>query len=405
MVHGKEFLTEPDIQEIRKRASAAIDPLQSADKSVSYFYGKRTHAGQKLPPYYLVYFLLVELLGFRHGGRQEKVAWSIPVEVDSGVAMVEHRKLGLGIFVPQDSCVHHSLGPASPKNEAIAGRIVQLIEKSVKASTPFFNHLASVAVSRSNLNVVNNSGWLYERYEYLRNEFRKKLQEAANRKDEKHTVEHKKPDGTLWYEETIYPVFQIRREAEWIGIAAIDAFFSWTEHVLIHIAVLESRVTTGDEVDKLARADWADKVKKAMDVNDPAIKGLYDNLRSVRTQIRNYMAHGAFGKGGEAFEFHSIAGAIPVRLTEKVGNGRFSLLIEKSFDEGEALDTMDAFIAALWTGERAPAKLYLQDSALPVILTFAADGTYQRVMSSEDAMAQFVEGLENRFAQAADMDW
>jgi hypothetical protein len=402
---GKEFLTELEIQEIRKRATVAISPLQSADKSAPYFYGRRTLAGQKLPPHYLVYFLLVDLLGFRHGGPQEKVAWSIPIEIDGSVAMIEHRKLGLGVFVPHEAGQSHSLGPALPKNEAIATQIVQLIEKGIKAATPFFNHLASVAVSGSHLNVVNNSGWLYERYEYLRNEFRKKLQEATNRKDEEHTEEHKNSDGTTRYTETIYPVFQIRREAQWIGIAAIDAFFSWTEHVLIHIAVLCGRVTTGDEVDQLAGADWADKVKKAMDVNDPSIKELYDRLRSVRTQIRNYMAHGAFGKGGEAFEFHSIAGAVPVRLTEKAGKGRFSLLVEKSFDEGEALDTVDAFIAVLWAGHRAPAKLYLQESSLPVILTFAANGTYQSAMASEEAMAQFVEGLENRFAQAADMDW
>jgi lysophospholipid acyltransferase (LPLAT)-like uncharacterized protein len=88
-----------------------------------------------------------------------------------------------------------------------------------------------------------------------------------------------------------------------------------------------------------------------------------------------------------------------------VGKGRFSLLIEKSFNEGEALDTAEAFIAALWNGNRAPAKLYLQDSSLPVILTHAADGTYQKAMCSEEAMAQFVEGLEYRFDQAANMDW
>ena len=353
---GKEFLTEPEIQEIRKRVTVAISPLQSADKSVPYFYGRRTLAGHKLPPYYLVYFLLVDLLGFRHGGPQEKVAWSIPIEIDGSVAMIEHRKLGLGVFVPHEAGQSHSLEPALPKNEAIATQIAQLIEKGVRAATPFLNHLASVAVSGSHLNVVNNSGWLYERYEYLRNEFRKKLQEASNRKDKEHTVEHKNPDGTTRYTETTYPVFQIKREAQWIGIAAIDAFFSWTEHVLIHIAVLCGSITTGDEVDQLAGADWADKVKKAMDVNDPSIKELYDRLRSVRTQIRNYMAHGAFGKGGEAFEFHSIAGAVPVRLTEKAGKGRFSLLVEKSFDEGEALDAVDAFIAVLWTGHRAPAR-------------------------------------------------
>jgi hypothetical protein len=395
----------PEIQEICERASAAIAPLKPADKSVDYFYGKRTWAGQKLPPYYLVYFLLVDLLRFRHGGHQEKVDWSIPVEIDGGVAIVEHRKLGLGVFVPEAPKPDYSLGPASPESEAMAQRIVRLIEKGVKVSTPYFNHLASVAVDHSQLNVVNNGVWLYERFEFLRNEFRKKLRDAAERKTEKNTVENRRPDGSLHFTETTYPAFQLRQEAEWIGIAAVEAFFGWTEHVLIHIAILEGKIKMGDAVDKLARAEWADKVKMALDIGDPSIKGHYDKLLFVRTQIRNYMAHGAFGKGGEAFHFHSKAGAIPVRLTEKTGKGRFSLLIEKPFDEGEALQTADAFIAALWSGSRAPARLYLQDSYLPVVLTYAADGTYQTAMTSEETMAHFIEGLQNLFAQSADMDW
>lgn len=405
MPNAREFLTNVEIQEIRERASTAIDPLKAADDSVRYFYGRRTRAGQRLPPYYLVYFLLAELLGFRHGGHEEKVDWSIPVEIDGRVAMIEHRKLGLGVFVPHGPIPDFSPGPASPEDEDMAERIVTLIQKGVKVATPFFNHLASIAVSRSQLNVVNKCGWLYERYEYFRNEFRKKLREAAERKDEKHTVEHKRPDGTTIFAETSYPAFQIRQEAEWIGIAAIEAFFSWTEHVLIHIAIFQGKITTGDSVDTLARAEWADKVKTALDISDPSIKELYDKLLMVRVQIRNHMAHGAFGKGGEAFEFHSIAGAVPVRLTDKVGRGRFSLFIYQLFNEGEALETADAFINALWTGTRAPAKLYLQDSSLPVILTYAADGTYQRAMSSEGAMIQFIEGLEHSFDQAANMDW
>jgi hypothetical protein len=94
-----------------------------------------------------------------------------------------------------------------------------------------------------------------------------------------------RPDGAIQSTETTYPVFQIRQEAEWIGIAAIEAFFSWTEHVLIHIAILEGKITTGDAVDELARAEWANKVKVAVDISDPSMKGLYDKLLLVRAQI------------------------------------------------------------------------------------------------------------------------
>jgi hypothetical protein len=396
------MLTENEIQTIRARASAAIVPLKPSNR---YFYGKRTHAGRYLPEYYLVYFLLVDLLGFQCGGPGEKVAWSIPVELDGGLLVIEHRKLGLGIFVDEPPVPYHPFDPASPESEKLAERVVRLVQKGIKEAAPFFDHLASSAASRSALNVVNNSSRLYERFEFHRDEFRKKLQEALERKNEEHVTEHKGPDGTLRYTETTYPRYELKREAEWLGIAAIEAFFSWTEHVLIHIAILEGKITTGEAVDSLAGKQWAEKVKTAIDVNDPLVKTLYDKLIVIRTQIRNYMAHGAFGKGGEAFEFHSSAGAVPMRFTEKSGPGRFSFLIEKSFDEGEALQTIDAFIEVLWSGSRAPAKHYLQDSSLPLVLTFSSNGSYSDAMSSEEEMMQFVEGLERRFDDAANMDW
>jgi hypothetical protein len=48
----------------------AISPIKPADASTRaepnfLFTAKRTIAGRSLPPYYLVYFLLVNLLGFR----------------------------------------------------------------------------------------------------------------------------------------------------------------------------------------------------------------------------------------------------------------------------------------------------------------------------------------------------
>ena len=70
------------------------------------------------------------------------------------------------------------------------------------------------------------------------------------------------PDGT---ETTSYsmPAFGLSREEAWLGIASVDAFFSWTEHVSIQIAILQGKLKTGEEVANLAMAmaEWADKVK------------------------------------------------------------------------------------------------------------------------------------------------
>ena len=72
-----------DIEAIRRKARAAIKPLKTV--SSDFFGRNRIKAGRRLPEYYLVYFLLVDLLGFENLGRHEKLAWSIPVDLDGEV--------------------------------------------------------------------------------------------------------------------------------------------------------------------------------------------------------------------------------------------------------------------------------------------------------------------------------
>ena len=110
-------------------------------------------------------------------------------------------------------------------------------------------------------------------------------------------------------------------------------------------------------------------------------------------------------KHGEAFQFHSATGAVPVNLTNPEGKSNFSMWSVPSFDEATALEVAESFITKLWKGERAPAKLYLEEADLPVILSYASDGTYARAMSSMDDMENFVESLTHEIDNAANMDW
>jgi hypothetical protein len=117
------------------------------------------------------------------------------------------------------------------------------------------------------------------------------------------------------------------------------------------------------------------------------------------------MAHGALGKQGEAFKFHSKAGAVPVILADSAGGNGFGIVGQPSFDEAAAISTAEAFVEHLWNGRLAPAKLYLQDAALLVILTLANDGTYENAMTSVEDMEQFIHRSTREMDDAANMDW
>lgn len=384
----------PELEPTREAARRALGKLLPAQESTSadskfLFNAQRTEAGRKLPPYYLVYFLLVDLLGFRNLGRFEKLAWSIPVDFDGKAFLIEHRKFGVGVFAHD---------PVAENDQA--REIVNLIHKGVREAEPFFEWLANRAAQESKLNVENNSHSLFTRYEFFRSSYQKTDIEATARADERVRTERGKNAYTIHF-----PGLELRQHARWLALAAIDAFFSWTEHVFIHVAILSGTVTTGLEVAKLAESEWQEKFKKALSLSDPDVKKLYDQLVDIRRQLRNFIAHGAFGKQGEAFHFHSSAGAVPLLLPHKAGKSRFALSDSFVFEEAAALKVIDDFIAILWSGSREGAGLYINETGLPLILTMAADGSYARAMSSIEEMKELVDHLSARFDQATNMDW
>lgn len=391
-----DFLPD-ELKGLPDKAKRAIFPIKPVDDNTEadpkfLSIAQETDAGNKLPPYYLVYFLLVDLLGFSNIGRSEKIDWSIPLDFEGRAYLIEHRKFGIGVFA------HNA-----ESEETQAQQIVRLITKGVQESKPFFDWLAKTAVHESKFNVRNKSITLFDRYQYFRECFNDAISEANTRKDEKKTTIEQTKYGETTTATFIGP--SLYQRTGWLGIAAIDAFFSWSEHVLIHIAILESRISTGEELATLAEAEWQIKFKSALNLSDSETKKYFDQLVIIRRQIRNFLAHGAFGKQGEAFDFHSGAGAVPVRLNRKSEENPFSLSNGNAFDESSALATIDEFIDYLWSGVREPAKIYIQETTLPLILPMVKDGTYKKAMCSVKDMNSLVSYLLNQFDNAANMDW
>ncbi len=398
----------PEILSIREAALHVLRELEPAGAPRSDVEGRglmlssRTNGGRGLPPYYLVYFLLIDLLGFPSLGQWEKTAWTVPVRYRGRLYGIEHRKMGLGVFAPNLDPAARMSGTPSERAEEDARAITALVTKAVLIAEPYFQRRAEQAVSTSDLNVVNKSDGLFDRYEYFRDRFRALSDEAEQRKAERSIEKKTLADGSV-IASGGSPSFALRREAEWNAQAAIEAFFSWTEHAFIHLAILQGKLHSGDDVARVAESDWKAKFKAALDVAETQTKLHYDSLLDLRAQVRNFVAHGAFGKRGEAFRFHSGAGAAPVILTN---NQRhiFSLTGRPAFDERLAIAEIDSFLQHLWSGARAPARHYVF-SSLPSILTYVGDGTYARAMHSEDEMKTFVERLSGQFDRAADMDW
>lgn len=383
-----------DIEEIRQRARKAIQPLRQANFHVTtanelLTSARRTDAGRNMPPYYLIYFLLIDLLGFRNNGQWEKTAWSVSVEYNSTPFLIEHRKFGLGIF-----------GMPGAETEATAAQLVTCLYRAVRAAEPYFDWRAEDAARKSHLNVLNRSGDLLDHLDFHLELYEKRIEEAEARKGEVIKTQITSNSSTIHY-----PSYELRREARHYATAAIEGFFSWTEHVFIHIAILRGLVSTGKQVGDLAKAEWAVKYKTAIDVTTPAEKKYYDDLSELRRQLRNFVAHGSFGKNGEALQFHSGAGAVPMLLPHKNNKTAYRFGSGLDFRLEPSISLIKAFINHIWTGERSPARIYIQEYQLPAVLTFVENGTYDAAMHSDADMLKFASFLAGSIDNAANMDF
>lgn len=383
-----------DLDKTRAAAARAISPLRPATSSTPaakdfLFTGARTEAGRSLPPYYLVFFLLVDLLGFRDLGQFEKVSWSVPVEFNGKAFLIEHRKYGLGIFAGKLS-----------EDEADAQEIAKLIKRATRAAQPYFTWRAEEAAKASELNVLNRAPALFERFQLFAGQYASKAAEAEARKDVSVRTDL---SPTAWT--VSFPAIALRQEAEHYAVATIESFFSWTEHVFILIAILLGACSTGDDVRQLARSEWDTKFKAALDITDPKTKQYYDGLVHVRRQVRNFVAHGSFGKDGEAFAFHSRAGAVPLRMKDNRRGSRFEFGAGEGYADETAIQLLHDFVGHLWSGPREPAKIYIQEDRLDLILTMVANGAYAQAMASVEEMTTFADHMSTEWDRAANMDF
>ncbi|WP_300425808.1 hypothetical protein [uncultured Thalassolituus sp.] len=397
-----------DISKLRQKVLDALDGIEPAGKPRSnheptaLMLSSTTRASKRLPPYYLVYFLLVDFLQFPRMGAWEKSAWTVPFRYKDRLYAIEHQKMGLRICAPNEDPDARISARPTEQQEADSDLIANKIRKAVDLARPYFDWRAKQEAKGNRLNVANHSKWLFDRYLYFKDIFIEQQAEAENKRAE---LRQGKDSSDLLSLQRVFNsgLLELTSQSDWIAQAAVDAFFSWTEHAFIHVAILRGRIENGHQVAELASANWKEKFREALDLDDSYFKKHYDKLLILRIQMRNFMAHGAFGKRGEAFSFHSGAGAVPVLLSESETNC-YSLDGAPEFDEAEAIKNIDSFLDDFWSSKFSPVKLHLF-SNVPSILTFVADSTYSKAMRSDKAMSELIEYIESRMDAATNMDW
>lgn len=383
-----------EIEKYKEKALKILSPIKAADDDTKaeknfLFNAKRSKASRLLPEYYLIFFLFSDLLDFKNLGRFEKIAWSFPIDYKGKAFLIEHRKFGIGIFIQGDE-----------KDEEDALEISKKISGAVKSIRPFYDHIAEQAVNNSEFSVENNNRQLFNRFDFLLKLYKDEYQKFL---DNKGKTEKKVNGASTSYRSLDY---EFKQRANWLAISCIEAFFSWTEHLFIHLAIVGQGLSDGKKVSELIGAEWKTKFKTAIPIDSSkTASDFYNELITVRNQLRNFVAHGAFGKDGNAFSFHSKTGSVPVLMNHKKKKNKFSLHGYLTFKEQTVIELIEEFIKFLWSGKTAPAMYYTQECELPTILPYAENGTYGAASESMEFMKEFAEKIMWDFDNAANMDW
>ena len=133
-----------EILRVREVALKALEELPPAGPPQSDAEGRglmlssRTNGGRGLPAYYLVYFLLIDFLGYPSLGQWEKTAWTVPVRYRGRLYGIEHRKSGLGIFAPNLDPVAQMSRRPDDKAEEDARAICALIARALSIASPTY---------------------------------------------------------------------------------------------------------------------------------------------------------------------------------------------------------------------------------------------------------------------------
>jgi hypothetical protein len=239
----------------------------------------------------LLRFALCDLLGFPYDWEPvDKVRWSIDASYEGLPVVLEDRKLGLYLGVPE------SMSVASEQ------KLIKRLLGATRIAAVHVRTLAEPQVEAGNFTLSNTYWWHDERYRYFRTRAQEAYSAAAMGEDS----------------------FRSKREGDHNLAAMLNEFFSRLEHLMILLlpARLDFDPRNG-QLKRLMSAGWKAKFKAIFDIEaDADAKRLFNRLEALKESFRNPQAHGGFLKQGGSAWFHMKGvGALPMDLLDREFEG------------------------------------------------------------------------------------
>lgn len=330
------------------------------------------------------------LIGLRHSGPGEKVAWWVSFTYKGYPCELAHQKYGLRLLVGGNLTEERA-------DELLAEMRKKLVS-AVKTVEALLAETANDTLNAGNATVVNQHQQLRRAYDYFR-------ERATNPDVVENVLETgTSEDGYAW--SSFQPGKNVMAlNASHDLIAAISAFLSSLEHDLVlALPFLDFNPAT-DDLSRIIGDRWSEKWRRVVGHSDPKAVLLRKRLVEVVERWRNPYSHGGFEKGhGATVYLHTPGiGALPVGLSNIRDSPLFSFHSVSETDiEGvfALFDEIDAYLAKAF-----PHATEWIDSGLNV--RFDAEFMAEAVgcIESEGSLETLIDEYGDRQMMVDNMDY
>lgn len=241
------------------------------------------------------------LIGVTHSGPGEKVAWSTTFTYKGYPCELAHQKFGLRLRVGGDLTQEQA--------DCLLAEVEKKLISAVNTVERLLAETANDILNGGNVTVVNQHRQLRGAYNY----FRERTTNPAVVEDVSESAGGEGFTGTMFTSGRNVMAMNSFRDL----VAAISAYVSWLEHVLVLALPFADFDPAKDDLTKIIGDRWGDKWRRVVGHSNAEAVRLRERLAEVVERWRNTYSHGGFEKGnGATIYLHTPGlGALPVGLS------------------------------------------------------------------------------------------
>jgi hypothetical protein len=289
-------------------------------------------------------------------------------------------------------------GPQGETSDAVVAELSGLLIRGFRLAERLVQPFLADQINKGLVTVHNRFFTLDDRYRFLREQA-----EVSFSNSDTSSI-------TATDLETRVAEFNYRRQREregfYVGIAALDAYFSRLEHFLVLALPFSAFDPQTESLLSFLAESWGAKFKRIIPLNnDVTAKKLYERLRLVKQRYRNTFAHGWFEKGASSLYVHfPPIGAIPAELSSTQHNItlQFRPLTAPTFASiCQLLDEVDSYFSS------GPLRFAVKYAKAGLDLAFdpKSIAKYKNASTNDEDFEAFIDREAYFQDQFVNMDW